>query len=83
MQAKTTGCASWRSEQEVTGRGKREKIVLSEFENKKIARLRNRDLSLQVFQELSRGLPAGVSEKAGLDSDQRPRKRCGREKEER
>lgn len=54
MQAKTTGCASWRSEQEVTGRGKIEKIVLSEFENKKIARLRNRDLSLQVFQELSR-----------------------------
>lgn len=41
-------------EQEVTGRGKIEKIVLSEFENKKIARLRNRDLSLQVFQELSR-----------------------------
>lgn len=57
--------------------------MLSEFENKKIARLRNRDLSLPVFQELSRGLPAGVSEKAGLDSDQRPRKRCGREKEER
>lgn len=36
-------------EQEVTGRGKIEKIVLSEFENKKIVRLRNRDLSLQVL----------------------------------